>query len=356
MGGETGPHQCNCVSCPVGRYHESSFDVPAPLQCKPFNCPAGNYLTSNSATSAGVCTPCEEGQYQQYANLAACGICPAGKYAPDKGQTSCTDCECGRYQPNAAQTSCILCAAGRYGLDSLTAPASTNVSHCSACAAGRYEDSAGGCSAVIPGCKSCPTGWYSETSQGITGDAAISCTPHQLCAVGRFLHAATTTHPAECEQCAAGQYQHQIGQDQCIACEYHPPQYSTCSQSCDTCVDGVPSWSGTRLGTWHLRTDHLSAAAVKVATDVCDTTLEQTGPCVRESISGECCHDICTDKTCTYNLHHSGHYSISTSHATPLIDEQFRCWLQKDGFGMQECVCECWSKQKAPPPRPMETS
>ncbi|KAF7316181.1 hypothetical protein MIND_00136300 [Mycena indigotica] len=71
-------------------------------------CAAGSY-----ANSAGVCTPCEPGNYCATAG-ASKKQCNSGTYQPASGQTSCIPATNGSYVPNNGATSSTPCAAGSY--------------------------------------------------------------------------------------------------------------------------------------------------------------------------------------------------------------------------------------------------
>lgn len=213
---------------------------------------------------------CPSGKHQPRTCQVACVSCTEGKFGNDAVDVTspkhCAACPLGQFQPLLAQTSCLGCAKGRYGVASVS---QASAAHCVACVGGTAQNATAQTS-----CDDCAAGHFSKDGQATckpwtcckagtykfgndndddgscfvcpqgkfkTGCSLGACSS---CAKGRFGHSAyTVSDPTHCQQCAAGEYQDQVGQDNtgssgCKQCA--PGRHSSGSgwTTCSTCQLG----------------------------------------------------------------------------------------------------------------------
>ena len=235
-----------CGGCPAGRFQPAAgkgFCLPHSV------CAKGERAGSVPlATADRICLPCAAGTISVVTNAAACVACPGNEFQPEAGQASCTKhascskgervaqepsatadrgcvpcevgrfgtlsnaqscggCPLGKHQSLGGQTSCDACAAGNRGKANAALPRTSAALHCEACPASAYSDAAGAsdCSA----CAGCAV--IGAARSGCGGASAGVCI---ACGVGTF----KANGSGSCEPCAAGAFQSQVGQAQCIAC------------------------------------------------------------------------------------------------------------------------------------------
>ena len=134
--------------CPAGSYR-STPGARSQLECDA--CPSGSACVAGSSSqvpcepgsfstgSAGVCTGCSPGSYQDAAGASSCKQCPSGQYclaraasslecvpgtfSAAEGSSACAACAAGTYQALGGATSCDPCPIGSYCGASTSAPA-----------------------------------------------------------------------------------------------------------------------------------------------------------------------------------------------------------------------------------------
>ena len=261
----------NCNSCPSGYFmgdEESTI-------C--FECLPGTYQISPSSS---VCDACEPGRYSDEISADECKKCPIGfnqnfaaENCPDcppdscekcprgsltlvEGQSTCQECttqtcqQCDGY--GIIESMCQLCPLGQYSLDS------ANCSHCPRGFESGYFDSTtdtieivsvGGdiCVECVKGdffdnfaCKECPLGFYTDDYNCVTcpsgyfrSEVVDVSSEENLC--GTCPSGFFGGNGVECEACAAGLYQNEVGATECLDCRFptkSPPGSSGCYEDC----------------------------------------------------------------------------------------------------------------------------
>ncbi|CEO99083.1 hypothetical protein PBRA_007197 [Plasmodiophora brassicae] len=130
------------------------------VQCEP--CPPATY------GSAGVCTQCPGGTYNNATGMTSCSSCPKGSFSSVKA-TGCTLCDLGQYAPLSGSGSCSLCQSGQY--------ADTQGS--SSCKPCPPNSNSNAIRATSRSSCSCKPGYYQSQSPTVSDDGY--CTP---CPIG----------------------------------------------------------------------------------------------------------------------------------------------------------------------------
>ena len=240
------------IGAPIERDGQTVWELVDPFdQDLPFKCPAGVVASADeqeaamkSPTCAGACPTgsyCTAGT-QQPQNCTRGHWCPVGAPSP-------IPCSTGTYNPeegSGSESACLVCSSGTYCLpgsaeEAQCAPGTYNDQEgqvrCTNCAAGTFQGSYGAtaCEACTAG-NFCPTasfaerpclpGTYSDRLSLRSADECDVCPLGSSCGTG-------STHPTPCApatfasvegspvcpKCAAGSFQHAIGQSACKVCK-----------------------------------------------------------------------------------------------------------------------------------------
>lgn len=213
---------------------------PSSDECRP-----GYFLSQTPTTPA--CLQCPPGTYQNEYNQTGCKPCLGRTIAPNSAATLCLPCpstqvpsffrnlcECPPGTVNTARRNdCQPCPPG------YRVTTAANNTRCSACPAGTYQPDAGQVE-----CLSCPPKSFSD----IAATKCLVCPPGLvpltesscgLCPPGQ-----TFSYP-RCENCRAGQYKAQPGQQPCLPC----PMNGFSREGSDECIvcphDLAPMANGT---------------------------------------------------------------------------------------------------------------
>ena len=208
-----------CTNCDAGRYEDSTGS----LMCK--ECAKGQSQEQEEGTK---CNPCGTGTFANKTSLQQCYDCPQGYYVNDLGSASCFSCIPGTFQNEMKKSSCKKCQVGQFRTSNDAS------SHCLPCARGRYQniEEQATCLPCIPGayndekgrveCKLCdPSTFTDDIAQHsckncLPGEKSIKGSAKcQKCESGE----AGTGVNGDCEQCAAGQYRNStMNSTTCAAC------------------------------------------------------------------------------------------------------------------------------------------
>jgi hypothetical protein len=135
------------------------------------------------------------------------------------GNGECNDrCPVGKYQNEYGKDSCKVCEAGKYNNH-------VGSGRCESCAPGKYNEQVGGTA-----CKDCADGKYSTPGRKM---CVLNC-PR-----GTYLYNRGT--PALCLNCAAGKYNHQLGnttEDACTVCPVGTYNDQEGQAACKNCTKG----------------------------------------------------------------------------------------------------------------------
>ncbi|XP_042211424.1 signal peptide, CUB and EGF-like domain-containing protein 1 isoform X2 [Homarus americanus] len=164
------------------------------------------------------CVACSLGSYHNI-RKDKCVECSAGTYQPDEAKTRCLSCPpdtLPQVPPKSGARNLSECAdscpAGHWSADGF--------SPCQPCPAGSFQEDRG-----RAGCTPCPLGLTSPP-----GAASFSrCLgDREVCHQGHYWNVSSK----QCERCAVGYYQHDVGASSCIQC----PASSTTDHPASTSV------------------------------------------------------------------------------------------------------------------------
>eukprot|EP00049_Salpingoeca_infusionum_P018951 m.359458 g.359458 ORF g.359458 m.359458 type:complete len:1358 (-) comp18584_c0_seq1:482-4555(-) len=211
---------------------------------------------------------CNDGRYQDQKKQTSCKTCLGGTYSPASGaQTSCTPCSSGKYS-YSGWSSCSdhrTCSPGYYVS---TSPTSSNDRGCRSCPFGAFSSSSNSAScsywsSCLPGtyvstfgtgtndreCSVCDTGYSDQTN-------SADCKQWSHCTAGEFVIAQpTASTDRRCQACDPGFFTDNVDAPSCTPCSNCNPGYDItqeCTVSSDTVcqdltapqillfVDGVP--------------------------------------------------------------------------------------------------------------------
>lgn len=254
--------QPHCLGCPAGKFHNGATGQTSVNVCA--SCPDGQYsyvgmtachvCPKGQAGTAGVCTQCLPGQFQDETGQTACKICPAGQFLSETGSQidhctecwsgknalsgwgtccgageilvnagdlQCTSCARGKHQAEMAKTTCTDCGAGKFS-------SGLGASVCQDCGAGQYT-----AETAAAACELCAPGKYLNATGSMASSACVSC------GVGLAANNSGNIDSTSCLPCAAGHHADNTGSADCAMCPRGKHSSTYNFQSCETGFSSV---------------------------------------------------------------------------------------------------------------------
>ena len=166
-----------CTNCDAGRYEDSEGSV----KCK--ECAKGQAQEEGGKIE---CKLCGTGTFANKTSLEQCYDCPKGYYVNDLGSASCFSCSPGKFTSSLGSLKCEPCPRG-YLQDQ------PKKSFCDKVKPGKVVAEGGSASIQVPfGYKICDE----------QGDSCETTAPFEACAQGKYGKAPTPTN--QCYDCEAG--------------------------------------------------------------------------------------------------------------------------------------------------------
>ncbi|MES1912141.1 MAG: hypothetical protein MHM6MM_004466 [Cercozoa sp. M6MM] len=240
-----------CAKCPSGYYSHADSDVCAP-------CPRGSYAASNGNQA---CTKASQGFFVSSLGAVTQQQCPPLSISSVTGASECLSCP-PHHIASEDRTSCERCAIEEY--------VNPGLQQCVPCPLGKIASGDGlSCTLCIPGHRWLPRGHDNsvtgdptaepindgddgedgendaagvESSNGVTTDdddrveQQFECVP---CPAGSYLRENAPLEEAQCQACAPGTVQPNIGQSTCVPCVPGRFQSTYGQTECVAC----PAWT-----------------------------------------------------------------------------------------------------------------